>query len=383
MSEEEILWQFNLSRAPWWGGQFERLIGVVKQSMYKTIGKANLTWNELQEVLLDLEITLNNRPLTYVEDDIEFPIITPNSLMFGNPPKRSLEENPSSIDDSTLRRRVKYVQRCKNMLWNRWTNEYIRGLRERHNMVHKTKLSLKEGDVVLIKGEKNEKNKGRWKLGRVDKLFPGRDGIVRAVRLRAGKSFLERPLELLYPLELSCCVNAEPSATSVPNGTPSAASVLNGTLSAASVPNSTPSAASVPNGTPSAASVPNGTPSAASVPNSTPSAASVLNGKPSAASVLNSTPLAASVMNGTTSVTSVINDTPSASSVINDTPSAASVIDDTPSAASVMNDRRSSTASVISDVSSADVPAHNSSSGALRLPVRRSKRLNMLNNLSR
>jgi hypothetical protein len=34
----EIHWQFNLSRAPWWGGQFERLIGLVKRALYKTIG---------------------------------------------------------------------------------------------------------------------------------------------------------------------------------------------------------------------------------------------------------------------------------------------------------------------------------------------------------
>ena len=30
LEEYDITWKFNLSRAPWWGGQFERLIGVVK-----------------------------------------------------------------------------------------------------------------------------------------------------------------------------------------------------------------------------------------------------------------------------------------------------------------------------------------------------------------
>ena len=30
------------------------------------------------------------------------------------------------------------------------------------------------------------------------------DGVIRAVKLRAGKSFLERPIQFLYPLELSC-----------------------------------------------------------------------------------------------------------------------------------------------------------------------------------
>jgi hypothetical protein len=32
LSEHSITWQFNLSRAPWWGGQFERLIGLMKSA---------------------------------------------------------------------------------------------------------------------------------------------------------------------------------------------------------------------------------------------------------------------------------------------------------------------------------------------------------------
>ena len=31
-----------------------------------------------------------------------------------------------------------------------------------------------------------------------------RDGVIRAVKLRTGKSILERPIQHLYPLELSC-----------------------------------------------------------------------------------------------------------------------------------------------------------------------------------
>ena len=35
-------------------------------------------------------------------------------------------------------------------------------------------------------------------------MIKGRDGIIRAARLRAGKSYLERAIQHLYPLELSC-----------------------------------------------------------------------------------------------------------------------------------------------------------------------------------
>ena len=43
LQQHNITWKFNLSRAPWWGGQFERLVGVVKSALYKVIGGAILT----------------------------------------------------------------------------------------------------------------------------------------------------------------------------------------------------------------------------------------------------------------------------------------------------------------------------------------------------
>ena len=90
-----IRWQFNLSRALWWGGQFERMVGLVKQAFYRTVGGANLKWDELQDVLLDCEIALNNRPLSYVEDDVQLSILTPSVMMFGQP--NLLPEEPVEL----------------------------------------------------------------------------------------------------------------------------------------------------------------------------------------------------------------------------------------------------------------------------------------------
>ena len=41
-----------------------------------------MSWSELNEVILDVETQVNRRPLGYVEDDVELPILTPASLMF-------------------------------------------------------------------------------------------------------------------------------------------------------------------------------------------------------------------------------------------------------------------------------------------------------------
>ena len=139
-----IKWQFNLSRAPWWGGQFERLVGLVKQSLYKTIGNGNLLRNELQEVILDNEIALNNRPLSYVEEDVQFPMLTPNVLLFGQP-NLLPEMDPDQMEEADLRKRAKYLLRCKEVFWSRWTREYVKALRKRHNLIHKTKCKKKRG----------------------------------------------------------------------------------------------------------------------------------------------------------------------------------------------------------------------------------------------
>ena len=122
-------------------------------------------------------------------------------MMFGQP--RLVPEESTEEGDADLRKRVKYLRRCKEVLWNRWSGEYLKSLRERHNMKHKSKqMNVKLGDVVLIQDA--ERNRGKWNMGIVVKLFQGRDGVVRAVRLRAGKSYLERAVQHLFPLELSC-----------------------------------------------------------------------------------------------------------------------------------------------------------------------------------
>ena len=58
-----------MSRAPWWGGQFEQTVGLMKAAIYKVIGNRYLSWKELQKVSMSVEVTLNNRTLRYMEKD--------------------------------------------------------------------------------------------------------------------------------------------------------------------------------------------------------------------------------------------------------------------------------------------------------------------------
>ena len=203
LSEHAIQWQFNLSRAPWWGGQFERLIGLMKSMFYKTVGQGLLTWEELSEVILDIEVTMNNRPLCYVEEDVQLPTLTPNAFLMLN--SNVLPElQPYHIEERDLRKRAKFLMKTKDGMWRRWTTEYLSVLRERHRLSREEKgkeNSLTIGDVEIVKSQ--ERNRSFWQLGIVEQLIAGRDGVVQGAKLRVGRSHVERPVQLLCPLELA------------------------------------------------------------------------------------------------------------------------------------------------------------------------------------
>ena len=56
------------------------------------------------------------------------------------------------------------------------------------------------GEVVLVVGD--EKNRGEWKKRKVSRLIQGKDGVVRDVILLHKGHFIERPLQLVCPLEI-------------------------------------------------------------------------------------------------------------------------------------------------------------------------------------
>ena len=56
--------------------------------------------------------------------------------------------------------------------------------------------------MVIIKTD--NKNRGTWPLAIVSAIYPGRDGIIRAVELKTTHGTIERPVQHLYPIEIAC-----------------------------------------------------------------------------------------------------------------------------------------------------------------------------------
>ena len=202
ITEQGIQWRFNMSRAPWWGGFFERLVGIMKRSLSKVVGRSTLNFEELEEVLLDVESAMNNRPLCYLGEEFEEQVITPNILLRGRP-SSVLEQDIEQLEvDDKLTRRLLFIRRSKDQLRKRWMGEYLRALEERQRKHDQKEINIPGvGAVVLLK--EDTRNRAYWRLGRIVNYICGPDGIVRGMKLKLGNGYIvERPLQFICDLEV-------------------------------------------------------------------------------------------------------------------------------------------------------------------------------------
>ena len=211
-ARQGIQWRFIVELAPWMGGFYERLVGITKRVLKKTLGNQCLTEKQLTTILVEAEAVVNSRPLVYVDEDINSSmVLTPSDFLSLN----SQHIIPDIVDDSDpdydaekkpttaqqLLETWKRGQKRLGQFWTLWNNEYMLNLRERvqrkphHHLITHPQV----GEVVLIK---DKLPSGRWKVGKISELIVGRDQRIRSAKvLIAPHRYLHRPLSLLYPLE--------------------------------------------------------------------------------------------------------------------------------------------------------------------------------------
>ncbi|XP_052268500.1 uncharacterized protein LOC127869883 [Dreissena polymorpha] len=79
-----ITWKFIPTKALWYGGWWKRLIGVTNSAVKKILGRSFVTLKELQTIIVEIEAIINDRPLTYVSEDInDTESISPSFLTYG------------------------------------------------------------------------------------------------------------------------------------------------------------------------------------------------------------------------------------------------------------------------------------------------------------
>ena len=198
-----IKWDFILPKSPWRGGFWERINRDLKTMLWQKLGRSYLSFDGFSRVIKDIEIVFNNRPLQYVEDEFGSRVLTPNSIIHGRT-VYLLEDIKEPDNLSKMERRVRKV---KAVIWERWSTQYVRSLRERHNVTKSEVYHPDIGEVVLVVSD--SKNCREWKHGLVCELLKGKDQVVRGVRMIVNHRIWERPVQLVCPLEIKSQMSSE------------------------------------------------------------------------------------------------------------------------------------------------------------------------------
>ena len=197
-ASKSIQFVFTVPRAPHWGGNWERLIGVVKRVLRAVLPYASrLTDEVLQTTFCEVEAIVNGRPLTrFSNDPNDFTPLTPNSLLTlckctDVPP------GGCSVADS-YRSRFRYSQHLADMFWSKWLKLYLPSLNVRSKWQVPVN-DIKVGELVLIVERGMPRN--LWPLARVKEVFIGRDGKIRSVLLKTKVAELRRSVHHVVRLE--------------------------------------------------------------------------------------------------------------------------------------------------------------------------------------
>ncbi|UYV68940.1 hypothetical protein LAZ67_6001729 [Cordylochernes scorpioides] len=138
---KNITWKFIPPGAPWWGGWWERLIGMMKQLLFRILGQTSLGYEELSTVMCDVESLMNTRPLTYLTEESEdLAPLTPS--LFLHEVREVGVPDLDLIDNQTLSRKYQYIKRVREDLRERFRIEYFGFLRQETRRL-KTTIPLK------------------------------------------------------------------------------------------------------------------------------------------------------------------------------------------------------------------------------------------------
>ena len=170
---------------------YERMIGTVKSSLRRAVGRRILSLEEYKTMNCEVEGVVNTQPLTYLCSEAGTKVLRPVDFLVPEVYLTMPSRNDSENDEWYIPRaeRNEMVDtyhrsmRALDRFWHLWRSEYLLDLREQHRMQHSqsknaTPLAPKIGDVVLI--EQEGEPRAFWKLDIIERLIRDFDGKIRS-----------------------------------------------------------------------------------------------------------------------------------------------------------------------------------------------------------
>ncbi|XP_055625252.1 uncharacterized protein LOC129767955 [Toxorhynchites rutilus septentrionalis] len=201
-------WKFIPPAAPHMGGAWERLVRSVKVAIGSVLNVLRKPDDETFEtIILEAEGMINSRPLTFIPlESADQEALTPNHFLLGNSSGTKFLPTEQMDNRCTLRSSWKLARYITDELWRRWLKEYLPMITRRCKWFEDVK-NLETGDLVLVV---DGAARNQWIRGRIERVFPGRDGRVRQALVRTSSGVLRRPVVKLAVLDVE--LNSKPAA---------------------------------------------------------------------------------------------------------------------------------------------------------------------------
>ena len=175
------------------------MVRSAKYHLTRVIGGYIPTMAEFTSLTIRIEAILNSRPLTPMSNEpSDLHALTPAHFLIGRPltalPTQEVDLPPNPVAHSQ-----KIAVFVKGF-WHRWRREYLPTLQPRRKWTTNTP-NLQVNDLVVL--EEPHAPPLTWPLGRIEKVFPGEDGVVRSVQVRTASGSYKRPSVKVYRLPQS------------------------------------------------------------------------------------------------------------------------------------------------------------------------------------
>ncbi|XP_011873951.1 PREDICTED: uncharacterized protein LOC105565402 [Vollenhovia emeryi] len=197
---QQTSWTFIPPNAPHCGGLWEAAVKSVKYHLTRVVGRAHLTFEEMQTILCEIESILNSRPLTALSaDPNDLAYLSPGHFLIGTTMNSLPSHDLTDIQENRLIRWQR-IEQLKQHFWRRWSHKYLHSLQARPKWRMDKGTQLKPGQLVLVRQQ--DLPPLHWLLGRVIEVHVGVDGVVRTATVKTAKTSLTRPLSRLAILPL-------------------------------------------------------------------------------------------------------------------------------------------------------------------------------------
>ncbi|KAL0833082.1 hypothetical protein ABMA28_001192 [Loxostege sticticalis] len=144
---QRIEWLYISPGAPHQGGAWERMIRSVKSALRVTLNEKAPRDEVLHTLLVEVEHTMNARPLTHVPVSADDPeALTPNHFLVGGSHGLPITGPCETATKKTWR----VAQALADEYWRRWLKEYLPELIPRRGARDVNEAAIKPGDLVIV-----------------------------------------------------------------------------------------------------------------------------------------------------------------------------------------------------------------------------------------